>query len=298
MHDLGPAPARTPVAPELAQRLVAEQFPQWADLPVEPVPAGGWDNATFRLGTELLVRMPSAAEYALAVGKEHRWLPVLAPQLPRPIPTPLAKGRPGSGYPFPWSIYAWLPGTPATFDGIGDHVRFAEDLADVVAALQRIDSTGGPAPGKHNWYRGGPLRTFDGLLHDALTDLSGHVDSERVLDIWEDALRAEWDGVDRWFHGDLAFGNLLLANAKLAAVLDFGTCGIGDPACDIAPAWTLLTADGRRAFRHRLLVDDGTWARGRGWALWKTLTVCAQALPGTGRPDPDAQRALSELVAP
>lgn len=295
LDDLGPAPARLTVEPALVRHLVSEQFPDWSDLPVEPVTDGGWDNVTFHLGTEMLVRMPSAAEYALAVDKEHRWLPVLAAQLPRPIPKPIAKGSPGAEYPFPWSIYAWLQGSPATVDQVADPVRFAEDLADFVAALRRVDTTGGPRPGKHNWYRGGTLRTFQGLLHSALTELDGHVDTDLAREIWQTATHARWNGDDRWFHGDLAQGNLLLADGHLAAVLDFGTCGVGDPSCDLAIAWTLLTADGRQAFRRRLSVGDDEWARGRGWALWKTLTVRANSLGDSGQVALDAQRALAEL---
>ncbi|MEU4697909.1 phosphotransferase [Nonomuraea dietziae] len=119
---------------------------------------GGWDNWTFHLGDGMLVRLPSASEYALAVEKEHRWLPPLASQLPLPIPAPLAKGEPGAGYPFSWSIYQWLDVEPASADRIADPVRFAVDLAGFVAALQRIDTADGPRPGKHNWFRGATLR--------------------------------------------------------------------------------------------------------------------------------------------
>lgn len=293
--DLGFAPARTIVEPALVRELITDQFPQWSELPVEPVADGGWDNVTFRLGSQMLVRMPSAAEYALAVDKEHQWLPVLAEELPIPIPMPIAKGSPGANYPFSWSVYGWLEGTPATFDQVVDPVRFAEDLAEFVAALRRVDTAGGPRPGKHNWYRGGTLRTFDGLLHTALTDLDGHVDTDLASEIWQTAICAHWDGVERWFHGDLARGNILLADGCLAAMLDFGTCGVGDPACDLAVAWTLLTAEGRQAFRRRLSVDDDEWARGRGWALWKTLTVCAGSLAESDQVALDARRALGEM---
>jgi aminoglycoside phosphotransferase (APT) family kinase protein len=257
------------------RRLVADQFPRFADLPVEPVADGGWDNWTFHLGAEMVVRLPSAAEYALAVDKEHRWLPVLAARLPLPIPSPLAKGKAGAGYPFPWSIYRWLDGEPASVDGVADPRRFALDLAEFLAALQSVDAADGPRPGIHNWFRGGTLRTYDEKVRHALAELDGHVDAELVREIWANALDARWDGVDRWFHGDVAQGNLLLEDGRLAAVIDFGTCGVGDPACDLAIAWTLLTADGRQAFRKRLSVDEATWARGRGWALWKALTTYA-----------------------
>ena len=275
--DPGPAPERVPVQPEVVRRLVGQQFPQWSGLSVEPVTDGGWDNWTFHLGDTMVARLPSAAEYAQAVEKEHRWLPVLAPQLPLPVPAPLAKGEPSADYPHHWSIYRWLDGVPATRGRITDDVRFATDLADFLAALQGVDPVDGPQPGVHNWYRGGSLRTWDGSTRRALTELEGIVDVDRAGAVWAQALDSPWDGVDRWFHGDVAAGNLLLDGGRLSAVIDFGTCGVGDPSCDFAVAWTLLTANGRRAFRERLSVDAGSWARGRGWALWKTLVTCAAA---------------------
>ncbi len=274
---------------------MAEQFPEWAGLPVRPVADGGWDNWTFHLGSGMTVRMPSASEYALAVEKEHRWLPVLAPRLPLAIPVPLARGGPGTGYPFSWSVYAWLDGEPASPDSIADPVRFALDLAGFLSAVQGIDTTGGPRPGLHNWYRGGPLRTYDGEARRALMALDGHIDTGLAAEIWTTALDAPWDGTQTWFHGDVAQGNLLLRDGNLAAVIDFGTCGVGDPACDLAIAWTLLTVDGRPAFRARLFADEATWARGRGWALWKALVTGARAL---GTPEEQAaQRVLSEIFA-
>jgi aminoglycoside phosphotransferase (APT) family kinase protein len=290
MPDL-PRPERITVDAGQVHRLVAGQFPQWAGLPVRPVARGGWDNFTFHVGDTLVARLPSAAEYALAVGKEHRWLPELARGLPLPIPAPLARGRPGAGYPFEWSIYPWLPGFPASADGIADPVRFALDLAGFLTALRGVDAAGGPQPGLHNWFRGGGPDTYAGSVERALTALDGRVDTGLAREIWNSAVAAPWDGVDRWFHGDLAAGNLLLGDGRLAAVIDFGTCGVGDPACDLAIAWTLLTAEGREAFRDRLSLDEATWARGRGWALWKTLVSCAQSA------DAEPRRVLAEIFA-
>ena len=273
--DLGPVPKRITVDEEVVRRLVAEQFPRWSHLPVAPVPIGGWDNFTFRLGDEMLIRLPSATEYALAVEKERRWLPELARHVRVPIPSPCGNGVPGAGYPHPWSIYRWLDGDRATFGAITDPTQFADDLADFLVCLRTIDAADGPQPGIHNWYRGATLRTYDATTRDSLAVLAGHVDVHLAAEIWSAALGASWDGVDVWFHGDLSEGNLLLKNGRLAAVIDFGTCGVGDPACDLAIAWTLLTEPGRRALRHRLDVDDASWARGRGWALWKTLSWLA-----------------------
>jgi len=273
--DPGPVPERILVEAELVRRLLEEQFPQWAGLPVEPVASGGWDNWTFHLGADMLVRLPSAAGYAQAVEKEHRWLPALAGQLPLPIPVPLARGKPSADYPHPWSVYQWLDGVTARADRLADPVRFAVDLAGFLGALQRVDASDGPQPGVHNWFRGGTLRVYHLEVQRALKQLEGEVDAELVSEIWASALDARWDGVDRWLHGDVAEGNLLLEDGQLAAVIDFGTCGVGDPACDLAIAWTLLTAEARQAFRDRLSVDEASWARGRGWALWKTLATCS-----------------------
>lgn len=278
MPDLGPAPQRLTVDVETVCHLVAGQFPQWSQRLITPVSNPGWDNLTFHLGDDMLVRLPSAAEYALAVEKEHRWLPELGDQLPIPIPVPLGLGRPGAGYPFHWSVYGWLPGEAAgrvpNFDTLG----VAEDVARFLEALQRVDATGGPEPGIHNWFRGTTLRTYDSTARTALGELDGHIDVGLAAAAWDDALAARWDGVDVWFHGDLAPGNLLLDRGRLAAVIDFGTCGVGDPSCDFAIAWTLLSGPGRQLLRQRLHIEDSTWARGRGWALWKSLRHLANAL--------------------
>ncbi|MEV4417188.1 aminoglycoside phosphotransferase family protein [Catellatospora sp. NPDC049609] len=278
-------------------RLVATQFPQWAGLPVTPVAKGGWDNWTFHLGPRLSARMPSAAEYAQAVEKEHRWLPVLAPRLPLPVSTPVGKGEPGAGYPFPWSVYAWLDGETASADRIADPVRFAVELAEFLSALRQVDPSGGPRPGIHNWFRGGTLRTYAGVVRDALPRLAGHVDVDLVGGIWRDALDAPWDGTDMWFHGDVAQGNILLRGGQLAAVIDFGTCGVGDPACDLAIAWTLLTVEGRQAFREKLAVDEAEWSRGRGWALWKALATYPHTPDDGDEADNSARRVLDGIIA-
>jgi aminoglycoside phosphotransferase (APT) family kinase protein len=256
----------------LAARLVAAQFPQWAGLPVVPVEVDGWDNRTFRLGDTMTVRLPTAAGYVASIGKEHAWLPRLAPRLPLPIPVPLALGTPGEGYPWPWSVRRWIDGHIATPDRIGDLVAFARDLAAFLVALQGIDATGGPAAGAHCFHRGGSLAVYDGEMRAGVTALGGRVDAAAALDIWETALAATWTGPPTWFHGDVAYGNLLVdAAGRLSAVIDFGTCGVGDPACDLVISWTLLEGRSRETYRSLMPADDAMWARARGWALWKAL---------------------------
>ena len=272
---------KTAITPELAARLVASQLPQWAQLPVTPVDLDGWDNTTFRLGEDLSVRLPSGDAYAAQVDKEHRWLPILAPQLPLPIPEPLAKGVPGCGFPRPWSVYRWLDGEHATVERLVDLNRFAIDLADFLGALYEIDSARGPAPGKHNFWRGGPLTVYDAETREAISALRAEIDADAATEVWEAALAATWHGPPVWIHGDVAAANLLVVDGRLSAVIDFGCSAVGDPACDLTIAWTFFSGDSQEAFRDRLPLDDGTWARGRGWALWKAL-ITLVALNASG----------------
>jgi aminoglycoside phosphotransferase (APT) family kinase protein len=258
---------------DLVTRLIAAQFPQWAGLPVRPVDADGWDNATFRLGDAMTVRLPSADSYVDAVEKEQRWLPVLAGQLPLPIPIPLAHGEPGCGYQRPWSVNRWLDGEPASEDNVADLAQFAADLADFLGALYKIDPAGGPEPGQHNWFRGGPLTVYHDGTQQALAALRGEIDTALAAEVWAAALDSRFAGPPVWFHGDAQPGNLLIRDGRLGAVIDFGTSGIGDPSCDTTVAWTFLSGDSARVFRERLPVDQATWVRGRGWAIWKAMIV-------------------------
>ncbi len=256
---------------ELVLRLVAAQFPAWAGLDVRPVDNGGWDNRTFHLGESMSVRLPSAERYVAQVDKEQTWLPKLAPLLPLPIPVPLARGRPDQGYPWPWSICRWLPGDTATRERVADLDRFAQDLATFLVALQRIDADAGPPAGIHSFFRGGDLATYDTQTRESVAALAGTVNETEVLDVWERALESRWTLPPVWVHGDVAPGNLLVRDGHLSAVIDFGCCAVGDPACDLSIAWTFLSESARRIFRETLAVDEATWARGRGWTLWKSL---------------------------
>ncbi|MGE0279538.1 MAG: aminoglycoside phosphotransferase family protein [Rhizobiaceae bacterium] len=289
-------PPVPPIDADLVRRLVQTQFPHWAHLPVEPIVPGGWDNRTFRLGSDMMVRLPSAASYTLQVEKEQEWLPKLAPQLPLPIPTPLAKGEPGQSYFFAWSVYDWLPGEPANEDRIDNLVTFARDLAGFLNALRKADAAGGPLPGQHNFWRGGPLKVYDQETRDALTTLAGNIDVESATSIWDDALASSWNCSPVWFHGDIAWGNLLVENGCLCGVIDFGTSGIGDPACDLAITWTFFSGESRAAFRDALNLDEETWARGRAWTLWKALITVA-GHDANQREADKAWRVLRELLS-
>ena len=252
----------------LVGRLLAAQFPRWADLPVEPIRSAATDNAIYRLGADMAVRLPRVQGAVGQVEKEHRWLPRLAPCLPLAIPVPLAKGMPGEGYPWHWSVYRWLEGENATIERIADPRQAARGLARFVAALQRIDPAGGPTPGEHNFFRGVSLAMRDAPTRAAISSLRGTLDADAATAAWEVALRAPaWDGPPVWIHGDLQSGNLLAQRGRLCAVIDFGGLGVGDPACDLTVAWNLFSAETRDVFRAALTVDDATWERGRGWAL-------------------------------
>jgi aminoglycoside phosphotransferase (APT) family kinase protein len=285
---------------DLVRRLVAEQHPAWADLPVRPVEQDGWDNRTFRLGDTLTVRLPSAAGYVPQVEKEVRWLPYLASVLPLPVPEVVAPGVPGAGYPFPWTVRRWIEGEPGDPAGL----LTAEVVAGLAAFLQVLwdaAPAGGPAPGPHSGGRGAPLRQWDGAVRAAVAEQRGRLDGDAALAVWQRALDADQDDADRegrWFHGDVAPGNLLLRDGRLAAVIDLGLAGVGDPACDLAVAWTSCDAGSREELRAGTGADDAMWLRGQGWALWKALiarddprhaapsgrVLAALGLTGGGRP--------------
>ena len=282
----------------LVGRLLAAQFPQWADLPIEPVLSAGTDNALYRLGEDMAVRLPRIHWATGQVEKEQRWLPRLAPHLPLAIPVPLAMGTPGAGYPWHWSVCRWLEGENATIERIADPRQAATDLAQFIAALQRINPAGGPPPGAHNSFRGVPLAMRDSPTRAAIASLHGTLDTDAVTAAWEAALQAPaWHGSPVWIHGDLQSGNLLAVQGRLSAVIDFGCLGVGDPACDVMAAWLYLSAETRDVFRAALSVDDTTWARGRGWALYFGLI----ALPYYQGTNPVlagiARHAIDEVLA-
>ncbi len=272
---------------ELVTRLVAAQFPQWASLPIGELIPQGWDNRTFRLGDRMTVRLPRADEYARQVEKEQAWLPRLAPLLPLPIPTPVAQGVPSDGFPWPWSIYRWIDGETSSRARIGDVQKFAADLAAFLVALRRADAKDGPAAGVHSFYRGAPLHVYDSEVNRAIRHIGASIDRQAVTEVWTTALSTEWMAAPVWFHGDVSAGNLLVRNGTLTAVIDFGLCGIGDPACDLVIAYTLFEGSSRQIFRSGMALDDATWARARGWALWKALIVAA-GTAGTPSPERDA----------
>lgn len=281
----------------LVRRLIASQFPQWKELSIDPVATSGWDNRTFHLGQDMSIRLPSAADYELQVEKEHQWLPQLALGLPIPIPTPLAMGKPEYGYPWKWSIYRWLDGETAASAKIGDLVEFATDLANFLIALHRIDTTGGPLPGLHSFFRGGSLSVYDNETRRSIAALKDKIDAASATEVWEAALSTSWKNPPVWVHGDISAGNLLVRGGKLSAVIDFGQLAIGDPACDLAINWTLFHGKSRAAFQKMLPLDRGTWARARGWTLWKALVVAAGLTNPNNSESKQCWRIIEEVIA-
>jgi aminoglycoside phosphotransferase (APT) family kinase protein len=279
----------------LVRRLLAGQFPQWAELPVELVASYGTDHDIYRLGEQLAARLPRIGWATTQAAKEAEWLPKLAPHLPLAVPVPLAMGRPAPGYPFDWSVCTWLPGENAN-GTIEDLDQAAVDLAGFVTALRRIDTAGAPARLAHN--RGGPLAEADDDVRRSITELGDRIDGAAALRSWEESLAAPvWEGPEMWVHGDLLPGNLLVVDGRLSAVIDFGGLNVGDPACDLQPAWNVFAGASRERFRAELGVDDAAWLRGRGWALFQAVVAMPyywDTNPGVIR---QASHALSQVLA-
>lgn len=274
----------------LVERLVATQLTHLAHLPVRPVEQQGHDNRTFRLGPDLVVRLPSAAGYVGAVAVEDRWLPLLAPHLPVPVPEPVAVGEPGEGYPFPWAVRRWVPGAPLEPMGIASDA-VAADVGAFLRALHRIPAADGPPAGERTHFRGALLGVYD---DDVRRTIGWATDAPAAERIWDRALATSWGAEPVWVHGDVAATNLLQVDGRLAGVIDFGQMGVGDPACDLVLAWTALDASGRRVLRDAVGLDDDTWGRARGWALWKALITLED--PHAAQRDVQA-RALAAVLA-
>ena len=278
----------------LVRKLLAAQFPEWAALPIERVGSSGTVNALYRLGADMVVRLPRTDWGVGAVDRELRWLPELAPLLPVAISMPLAKGAPAEGYPWDWGVYRWLEGENPTVDEIAAPDSLARELAQFVAALHRVELAGDPPAGRG----ASPLTRWDEPARAALAALEGVIDTGAAAAAWDAALRApDWPGPPVWVHGDLMPGNLLVRGGTLAGVIDWGGLGLGDPACDLMVAWNLLPAGARDVFRGELGVDDATWVRGRGWALWTGLV----ALPYYKETNPEladnARYRIGEVLA-
>ncbi|MEU3980609.1 aminoglycoside phosphotransferase family protein [Streptomyces sp. NPDC026672] len=268
------ADARPTIDAALVRRLVDTQFPQWAELHLELLDPAGSDHVIYRLGEELSVRLPRHADAVGQARKESEWLPRLAPHLPLAVPVPVGVGEPGFGYPWPWAVSRWLDGEVATVEALADSSEAAVELAEFLTALQRFEPEEIPAQRAREDLTVRPLVARDRATRAAIAEVGSAFDAAAMTELWEAALSApDWDGPPVWFHGDFHTGNLLTVDGRLSAVIDFGGLGIGDPACDMMIAFTLMSADSRAAFRAALGVDDATWIRGRGWALATALNA-------------------------
>jgi aminoglycoside phosphotransferase (APT) family kinase protein len=258
----------------LVRRLLDSQFPRWASLPLERIDSSGTVNVLYRLGDGLVVRLPRVFDDGTTwagrgVDRDREWLPRLAPLLPVRIPRLVSRGEPDEGYPAAWGVYEWLPGELPEVERLADAESLARALAAFVLALRAVEPGGAPESA-----RGSSLERWDAPVRAALPELAGEVDAVAALEAWERALAAPaWDGARVWVHGDLMPANLLLQGAELTGVLDWGGAGLGDPAIDLQPAWNLLSGPARQVFREALEVDDASWERGRGWALWTGIVA-------------------------
>lgn len=265
------------ITPNLARELIAEQFPEYARLPITSVEKQGRDNRTYRLGMNMLIRMPTAESYALKVAEEQALLPKLAPHLSLSIPAPIKMGTPSKSYPYPFSIYNWLEGVSINLLVLDKDCleKLALDLAKFLKELQSITHVEGPAPGQHNWWRGDHVSVYDTGARKQISELSAIIDQTKAIKLWDQACKTKWNKSPVWIHGDFAIGNMLLKENKLSAIIDFGGMALGDPACDLVIAWTFLKEKSRDLFFQGMDLDEDTWLRAKAWALWKaTFELC------------------------
>ena len=254
----------------LVRRLLAGQFPQWSELPLQRIEPSGTVKAIFRLGDDLSVRLPRREGPTESGSVELEWLPKLAPQLPVEVPVPVAQGRPDAEYPWFWEVHTWVDGEVVPVEEI-DAVQAAGDLARVVAALQRVDPTGAP-PG-----RGIPLAARAEQMRYWWARFDG---DPRAWDAWQRAVGAPpWDGSPIWHHGDLDCRNWLVQDRRIGGVIDWGSMGVGDPACDMMVAWKLHSPAARDAFREAVPTDDATWERARGWVVSQAVAALSYYTP-------------------
>ncbi len=279
----------------LVRRLLAGQFPHWSAMPVTLVDSCGTDHDIYRLGDDLSVRLPRIGWATQQAAREADWLPKLAPHLPLAIPAPLAIGHSAEGYPYDWSVYAWLPGDNAN-GTIEDLEQAAVDLAGFVRALRGVDTAGAHERAPHS--RGAPLAELDEFVRRSVAQLGNQIDGGTVLRLWQESLDAPmWNGPDLWLHGDLLPGNLLVVDGRLSAVIDFGGLNVGDPACDLQPIWNVFDGVSRARYLAELDVDEASWHRGRGWTIYQAVTGLAyywHTNPGMVR---QTAHALAQVLA-
>ncbi len=260
------------ISTDLAARLIAEQFPHWAGLPVRPVSSAGTECVLYRLGDDLVIRLPRRPGESLDAILTQGVLARLAPFLPVPVPALIAAGRPTAQYPASWGVVRWLDGDTPVEGQLAEPGLLAADLAGFLGALWKVDPSEADLTDRPPAYRGGPLTDQHEFTIDAIEKLHGLIDTDAARAIWDHAIQlAPWEGPETWIHADMMPGNVVTRNGRLAGVIDFGAAGPGDPSQDLIVAWMLLPANVRPAFRRATGADDATWLRGRARALSMAL---------------------------
>ena len=276
----------------LVKRLLAEQFPYLIERPITVVRSTGTVNAIYRLGQDLYARLPRRREWAESIDHEWTWLPKLAAHITLDIPKPLAKGKATDWYPCPWAIYQWIEGVQYQDNLISDERQAAYDLANFVSELRSAATLGAPRGGRR------PLIELDPVTRLAIESSRGVIDTEAVSAAWARSLESPpWSKEGIWIHGDLLKSNLLVRDGRLGAVLDFGGVGVGDPAADGVPAWSVFGQVGRETFRQALGVDDDIWSRARGYALHQALLIIPYYLKSNPEFVTMAKRTVDEVLA-
>lgn len=283
---------------KLVQELVSKQFPEWASFDISTLSCGGgWDNRSFRLGKDKLLRLPSAQDYAPQVEKEHQYLDFLASHLPLKIPQPLAIGEPEKGlYPWKWGVYRWIEGERLSRSTVTNIEVLAKDLAMFLSALYSINPKIGPRVGKENFYRGASPIIYQKEFKQALLRISNSFNKTKLLKIWEEACESIWEGNGVWIHGDISPDNLLVNNGKLCAVIDFGLMAIGDPSCDLVISWNFFEEKERLIFQNCLSFDKYCWQRAKAWALWKAVITLAGISSVDNTDSKRAEKIVYEII--
>ena len=272
--------------------LINEQFPEYSLLPITPVSSIGTVNHVYRLGQELYIRLPRVKEWA-DIEKEWRWIPYLAPHLKLQIPEPVALGKPNASYPVNWAIYKWIEGNNYSEELIHDEREVAKDLANFVNEMHSVDvPDDAPKAGRL------PLLELNKRTIECIVEADDIQDRDKVLAAWEDSCKASvWNGHSVWIHADLLRTNLLVHSGRLSAVIDFGGVGIGDPAFDLIPAWSIFNFEGRKIFKNSINADKDTWLRARGYALHQAVLIIPYYRVTNPQFVIQAKRTLVEILA-
>lgn len=273
----------------LVRTLLKDQCPEWVDLPLNPIKSSGTDHALFRLGNEYVVRLPRLDGANENINKEYQWVPKLAKLVATPLSTPLFMGKPNEHYPSVWIITQWLDGYNPTFEQENEYQQLAKDLAYFLNDLHKVKLDQGPYS-----RRGVPLCQLNEETQNAIDKLEEDIDIQAINALWKKLSNTpSFDQNPVWVHGDFLPGNILVQNNRLKAVIDFSDVGIGDPACDLVIAWSLLKPYSRKIFREHLdNIDDNTWERARGWALSISLIM----LPYYKHSNPTLARLARQMI--